>query len=73
MFDGLEQDIGNRSCPNCNSTSLYIEKKLDVIDEFIDLAEGSGADVEIISVESEEGQMLMKSFGGIAAILRFKT
>jgi peptide subunit release factor 1 (eRF1) len=26
----------------------------------------------MISVETEEGQMLKKSFGGIAAILRFK-
>jgi len=28
--------------------------------------------VEMISDETEEGQMLKKSFGGIAAILRFK-
>jgi peptide subunit release factor 1 (eRF1) len=28
--------------------------------------------VEIISTESEEGQMLKNSFGGLAAILRFK-
>jgi peptide subunit release factor 1 (eRF1) len=27
---------------------------------------------EIISIESEEGQMLKNSFGGIAAVLRFK-
>jgi peptide subunit release factor 1 (eRF1) len=29
--------------------------------------------VEIISAETEEGQMLKNAFGGIAAILRFKT
>jgi peptide chain release factor subunit 1 len=36
------------------------------------LAEETGADVEIISIETEEGQMLKNSFGGIAAILRYK-
>ena len=36
------------------------------------LAEQANTDVEIISTETEEGQMLKKAFGGIAAILRFK-
>jgi len=36
------------------------------------MAEQVGSDVEIISVATEEGQMLKNSFGGIAAILRFK-
>jgi peptide subunit release factor 1 (eRF1) len=30
------------------------------------------ANIEIVSVETEEGQMLKNSFGGIAAILRFR-
>lgn len=37
-----------------------------------ELAELSNTDVEIISAETEEGQMLKNAFGGIAAILRFK-
>jgi peptide subunit release factor 1 (eRF1) len=36
------------------------------------LAEETGADVEIISVETEERQMLKNPFGGIAASLRYK-
>lgn len=36
------------------------------------LAEYSNTNVEIISGETEEGQMLKNAFGGIAAILRFK-
>jgi len=48
-----------------------VERK-DIIEEFAEMAEGPGSDVEIMSVETEEGQMLQKSFGGIAAILRFK-
>jgi peptide chain release factor subunit 1 len=37
------------------------------------LAEYSNAEVEIISSETEEGQMLKNAFGGVAAMLRFKT
>lgn len=44
----------------------------DVILEISELAEQSGAKVEILSTESEEGAMLLNAFGGIAAILRFK-
>ena len=48
-----------------------VEKK-DVIDDLAELAEMSNTDVEIISTETEEGQMLKNAFGGIAAMLRFK-
>lgn len=44
----------------------------DVVLELSELAERSGAKVEILSTESEEGAMLLNAFGGIAAILRFK-
>ena len=46
--------------------------KQDLIDDLAELAEQGNADVEIISGETEEGQMLRNAFGGIAAILRFK-
>ncbi|MGC8961801.1 MAG: hypothetical protein ACP5K1_05080 [Candidatus Bathyarchaeia archaeon] len=44
----------------------------ELLDEFIDMAEKSGARVEVISTETDEGVMLLNSFGGIAAILKFK-
>ena len=44
------------------------DEKLDMLEE---KAEAIGATVEIISVDTTEGQQL-KEFGGIAAILRFK-
>jgi len=37
------------------------------------MAEYSNVLVEMISTETEEGQMLLKAFGGIAAMLRFKS
>jgi peptide chain release factor subunit 1 len=65
----FEQGLSGKSCPKCQAPSLGIADKQDVID---DLAEQANTDVEIISTETEEGQMLKNAFGGIAAILRFK-
>ena len=68
----LEQSINNASCPKCQTATLQIVEKTEIIEELAKLAEGSSANVEIISTETEEGQMLWKAFGGIAAILRYK-
>jgi peptide subunit release factor 1 (eRF1) len=43
-----------------------------LIDDFARLAEYTNSQVEVISTETEEGQMLKNSFGGLAAILRFR-
>jgi peptide chain release factor subunit 1 len=67
-----EQGLVGKPCPKCNATSLSILEKEDLIDDFAKLAEYTNAQVEIISTETEEGQMLKNSFGGVAAILRFK-
>jgi len=51
---------------------MEIVEKVDIVEEFIELAEKTSAEVEIITRESEEGEILYKAFGGIAAILRYK-
>ncbi len=58
-------------CEDCGVEMEEVERK-DVVLELSELAEQSGAKVEILSTESEEGAMLLNAFGGIAAILRFK-
>lgn len=68
----FEQSLVGKPCPNCKAPSLTIAEKQDVIDDLAQLAEYSNTDVEVISGETEEGQMLKNAFGGIAAILRFK-
>ncbi len=68
----FEQSLIGQSCPKCTAPSLSVVETGDIIDDFADLAEQVGANVEIISTQTEEGQMLKNSFGGIAAILRFK-
>jgi len=68
----FKQSLNGKPCPKCNVPSLFVANVKEIIDELADLAEETGADVEILSGETEEGQMLKKSFGGIAAILRYK-
>jgi len=59
-------------CENCGEKMKVIEAK-DLVDDFVEMAEELGSDVEIISTETEEGMQLFKAFGGIAAILRYRT
>jgi peptide chain release factor subunit 1 len=72
MLTGFEQGLVGKSCPKCKSPALGVVEVKDLIEDFAELAEFTSAEVEIISGESEEGQMLKNSFGGIAALLRFK-
>jgi len=68
----LEQNISGSACPKCSVPSLSVADVTELIDEFAELAEETGADVEVLSGETEEGQMLKNSFCGIAAVLRYK-
>jgi len=68
----FEQSLIGKPCPKCTAPALAVADVKDLIDDLVELAEKTGAEVEILSVETEEGQMLKNSFGGIAAILRYK-
>jgi peptide chain release factor subunit 1 len=68
----FEQSLIGQPCPKCTAPSLSLADTEDLVDVYAELADRAGANVEIVSVETEEGQMLKNSFGGIAAILRFK-
>ena len=68
----FEQGLVGKPCAGCGAPSLSVSDKKDVIDDLAELAELANTDVEIISGETEEGQMLKNAFGGIAAMLRFK-
>ncbi|HOT94819.1 MAG TPA: peptide chain release factor aRF-1 [Methanoregulaceae archaeon] len=60
------------TCPDC-SAPLSIAEESDIIEELTEFADQSSARVEIISDDFEEGSILMTAFGGIAAILRYRT
>ncbi|MFQ6064444.1 MAG: peptide chain release factor aRF-1 [Candidatus Bathyarchaeia archaeon] len=72
LVGDFEQRLSGEACPKCGAPALSVVDKKDLVDDLAELADELGADVEVISVETEEGQMLLKSFGGVAAVLRFK-
>lgn len=69
----LGQELSGKPCPKCNASALVVAETQDIVDELAQLAEYTNANVEVISGETEGGQMLKNSFGGIAALLRFKS
>jgi len=71
-FVKFEQDLLSAACKKCNSVSLAVDDRKDLVDELIEIADKQNANVAIISTETDEGVMLRDSFGGIAAILRYR-
>ncbi|MBN2733675.1 MAG: peptide chain release factor aRF-1 [Methanomicrobiaceae archaeon] len=65
-------DIEIGICPKC-SAPVFIEEETDIIDELAELADSGNTKVMIISDDFEEGAMLYNAFGGVAAILRYRT
>ena len=65
------ENFSSPKCLKCNSSSMEIVDKVDLIDELSDLAERTGCKVELISMGSEEGDSLYSAFSGIAGILRY--
>jgi peptide chain release factor subunit 1 len=71
-LEDLKSKIQEESCPECNSNSFNVAEKKSIIEELGEIAEATGSEVDILSTETEEGEMLYSTFGGIAAILRYK-
>jgi len=65
------QEAPEKRCPKCNE-NMKITKTQDTAEELIELADEVNTHVEVISIETEEGNQLDKAFGGIAGILRYK-
>jgi peptide chain release factor subunit 1 len=68
----LKLSIQDESCPDCGSNTFNVSNTVLIIEELGSIAETMGTDVIIISPDTEEGEMLYSTFGGIVAILRFK-
>jgi peptide chain release factor subunit 1 len=59
-------------CQACGSPNVDVLERVSVIEELGKLAESSGAEVVIVSTETGEGRELLRVFGGVAAILRYR-
>jgi len=58
-------------CPECGANA-QITADEDFIDDLFNKAESFNTRLQLISPDSEEGDMLLKAFGGVAALLRYK-
>jgi peptide chain release factor subunit 1 len=59
-------------CPECGQPAKVLSHE-DLIDSFFEIADGFNTKVQLRSGDSEEGDMLLRAFGGVAAILRYRT
>jgi len=67
----LEEQVVSQQCPKCQNQSLQIIETEDLIEELEELVKETGAEIEVISPETEEGKQLLTAFRGIGAILRW--
>lgn len=87
ISEDLNKDVKILECPTCNKTKVQIEENeptkcdcggeykeietLSLAEYITELAEKTGADVSIISTDTDEGEQFLNAFGGIGAILRY--
>jgi peptide chain release factor subunit 1 len=60
------------ACSNCGEDKMAVQDRRDVVVEFTERATTMGTRVELVSRDSEEGELLLRAFGGLAAILRYR-
>ncbi len=71
-LEDYQDKISDENCPECQSSNFeYIGQK-DLLKEMGEMAKNQGSKIEILSTETEEGMALYKTWGGIAANLRFR-
>ncbi|MBP7120789.1 MAG: peptide chain release factor aRF-1 [Methanolinea sp.] len=68
----IQDILSNQTCRKCNGP-LIVDQEVDIIEELTRLADQTSTRVQIISDDFEEGSILYTAFGGIAAILRYRT
>ena len=71
-LEEFEKELDDLSCLRCDNGSYEIVEREDLIETLVKMAEGTDAKVEVISTETEEGEMLTRSFGGLGAILKYR-
>ncbi len=71
-FDMTVDDPDNDvKCPECGAAAKILSSE-DLVDDFFEMSEAYNSNMQLISGDSEEGEMLLRAFGGIAALLRYR-
>jgi peptide chain release factor subunit 1 len=75
----FEQELSALKCLKCGEGQYEIAQKdgvperEDLIEVLVKMAQAAEAKLEVVSTQTEEGEMLYKSFGGIAAVTKYRT
>ncbi|MBN1682984.1 peptide chain release factor aRF-1 [Candidatus Bathyarchaeota archaeon] len=67
----FESNLSNLKCLKCGG-DVEVTEKEDLIEYLVKLADNAKAKIELVSKNTEEGDMLLNSFGGIAAITNYR-
>jgi peptide chain release factor subunit 1 len=68
----FEETLSELTCLHCGNGNYESLESEDFFESLVKMAEKVGSKIEVISTETEEGDMLQKSFGGLAAILKYR-
>jgi len=69
-FVRTEEADKQQMCKTCGER-MGVMGRMDVIDALKELAEQTGASIEVISKDTREGEQLL-ALGGVAALLRYR-
>jgi peptide chain release factor subunit 1 len=69
----FEASLSGQRCLKCGGGNLEVVEKDDMIEALAKMADASKAKMELISGNTEEGEMLSRAFGGIAAVTNYRT
>ena len=72
-YEEFENNLNDLNCLKCEGGNYEIIEREDLIEVLVKMAEDAEARLEVISTHTEEGEMLYRSFGGIAAITKYRT
>ncbi len=68
----LNYSPNTQKCRECGSPNLETLEELDYLDYMLEKGQQTDASVELISVDTPEGQQFLTSFEGIGALLRYR-
>jgi peptide chain release factor subunit 1 len=68
--DPKKFDESKAACSKCNSRVEIIEE-VDYLEYMIEKANATGAEIQVVSNETSQGQQFLTGFGGVGALLRY--
>jgi peptide chain release factor subunit 1 len=72
-YEEFANNLSDLNCLKCEGGNYEIVEREDLIEVLVKMAEDAEAKLEVVSPHTEEGEMLYRSFGGIAAITKYRT